>query len=326
MGRIMRKFEPMKISVVVTVKNDREGEQKLRHALAKQTKKPGEVIIIHAEDYGNCSRAKGRNIGVQKAKNDVIAVTDVGCTPHKDWLEKLTEPFERRTGHSGVSLRTIESMRSYRPAVSEEPRESAGLQDDNRAVVAAGFYRVVTRTFLQKAIAPYLAVFPDQWTDRSLPASRSIAFTRRAWESVGGYPEDARSGAEDLAFASRLVKHQNITMLHAPDALVDWEPPQTLRAFFRDVVKHTKGNRETRYWPHLLKNYSVLFRWLVFLLVPWLIPVYLAWPIVKHHRRLELRTLLLLPFVQLVADAGVMYALFSLHEIQSDFFPGAASM
>jgi hypothetical protein len=152
-------------------------------------------------------------------------------------------------------------------------------------------------------------VLPDQWNKNYLPASRSIAFTKCAWELVSGYPEDARSGAEDLVFAARLAKHPNITMLHAPDALVDWEPPRTLREFFSDIVKHTRGNREVRYWPHLLRNYSVMFRWLVFLLTPWLIPFYALWPIVRHHRKVGWKGILFLPFVQVIADAGVIYAL-----------------
>lgn len=265
------------MSVVVTVKNDREGEKKLRGALAQQTRKPDEVIIIRAEEYGNCSRAEGRNIGIRKARNDVIAVTDVGCTPHRDWLERLVVCFKR--------------------------------SDLFGPLAVAGFYRTITKTPFQQAIAPYLAVFPDQWSDRYLPASRSIAFTKRAWELVGGYPEETRSGAEDLAFAARIAKHPNITMIQAPDALVDWEPPRTPRAFFSDIVKHTRGNREARYWPHLVRNYSVLFRWLIFFLIPLLIPFYLLWPIVKHGTRVGFRAMIFLPVVQMIADAAVIFAL-----------------
>lgn len=276
----------MLISVVVTVKNDEEGVKKLQRALAVQTRKPDEVIIIRAEDYGNCSRGEGRNIGIRQAKNNVIAVTDVGCTPHRDWLERLTNPLKQLIEGSDLS----------------------GRSDPSAPVVVAGFYHTITKTPFQQAIAPYLAVLPHRWSQRYLPASRSIAFMKSAWKFVGGYPEEARSGAEDLVFAARLAKHPDINLIHAPDALVDWEPPRTLSAFFHDMVKHTSGNIETRYWPHLVRNITVPFRWAFFVIFPWFIPFYLVWPIGKH-RPGGLRQLLLLPIVQLVADLAIIFTL-----------------
>jgi cellulose synthase/poly-beta-1,6-N-acetylglucosamine synthase-like glycosyltransferase len=295
------KTSTIKISVIVTVKNDREGEKKLRQALSQQTRKPDEVIIIRAEEHDNCSRAEGRNIGIRQAKYDFVAVTDAGCTPHRDWIERLIGSL--RHLHEGFDL-------------------SGRSDPSTHAIVVSGFYRVITKTPFQEAIAPYLAVLPYQWDKNCLPASRSIAFTKRAWELVGGYPQRARSGAEDLVFAARLAKHPDATVIQAPDALVDWEPPRTLTGFFADMVKHTRGNLESRYWPHLLKNYSVLFRWLLFLLIPWLIPFYLVWPIVKHGQTIKKglsfsgpkapkvpKALCLLPVVQLLADAAVIIAL-----------------
>ena len=82
--------EKMKVSVCVTTKNEREETiKKLFDALNNQTLKPNEIIIIDAKDYDNCSRSIGRNIAIKKAKNEIIALTDVGCLPKKDWLEKL---------------------------------------------------------------------------------------------------------------------------------------------------------------------------------------------------------------------------------------------
>lgn len=268
--------QTIKVSVVVTVKNDEKGVQKLKRALFSQSRKPDEVFIIRAEEYGNCSRAEGRNIGIRKAKNNIIAVTDVGCTPHADWLQRLIAPIE----------------------------------NDRTAVVVAGFYQTISKTPIQQAIAPYLAAFPDRLDSNYLPASRSIAFTKCAWEMVGGYPENAESGAEDLVFAKRLRDHPRIRMFHAPLALVDWEPPDSLPEFFRDIVKHTKGNIEARYWPHLARNSTIFLRWIILFLMPWLIPIYLLWPIAKHSQRVSDQLgIVLLPIVQVVSDVAVMWAI-----------------
>ena len=78
------------ISVVVTVKNDEAGVKRLLEDLDKQTVKPDEIIIVRSEDYGNCTRGRGRNIGIRMARNEFIAVTDAGCRPRRDWVERIT--------------------------------------------------------------------------------------------------------------------------------------------------------------------------------------------------------------------------------------------
>lgn len=241
-----------KVSIVVTVKNDLAGENRLMDLLARQTKKPDQIIVVRAEENNNCSRAVGRNIGINKATNHVIAITDVGCDPHDDWLEKLTEKI-----------------------------------DGQSAMVVAGFYRVRSETALQQALAPFLAVLPGQWTNDYFPASRSIALTKSAWEIVGGYPEEAEAAAEDIVFASRLFNHPQIQRIQAPGALVDWEPPRTLGKYLGDIRDHTLGNFQANYRPHIRRNLLVVARWILFILAPWLFVPYLAWPIVKHWKQLN---------------------------------------
>lgn len=281
------------ISVVVTIKNDEAGVIRLIDALARQTVRPDEVVVVGAgkiekrdrdrEEIGKggmkmrtissvgCSRGRGRNIGVTVAKNDLIAVTDAGCLPHRDWLKRLIAPVKR------ADLRT------------------------DRAFYCAGFYRSVAKTPLERAFAVYLGV---DWSPRYLPASRSIAFSKSAWAAVGGYPERGRSGGEDLSFAWKLSRLPGVIRYDAPDALVDWQVPGGLRAFFIDVVKHTRGNFEVRYWPHMARNLMVVARWFLFLVFPVLLPFYLCWPIWKHRRAPV--PWYFLPIVQLAADMGVL--------------------
>ena len=278
-----------KISVVVTVKNDDEGVQVLKKDLARQTRKPHEVIIIRAEDYDDCTRAEGRNIGIKKARCNIIAVTDAGCRPHKDWLEQITNPFTSK----GPSFQ--------------------------KQIVVAGYYTVLVKTPFQRAITPYLAV---PWSQNYLPASRSIAFSKRAWKLVGGYPEEATSAGEDLAFARLLSKHPDITMIQAPDALVDWEPPKTTSEYFRNIRDHTRSNFEARIWPHIFHNLTVLVRWVIFLFIPVLIPFYILWPIFKHAHlaskgpsyigRSFIGFIGWLPIVQLMTDAAILAGIMSL--------------
>lgn len=328
-GRVRRTME-IKISVVVTVKNDEAGIARLKESLDHQTIKPDEVIVIRAEEHGNCSRGKGRNIGVRAARNEVIAVTDAGCRPHKDWLNKLYKCYKSYKNHNDDFIKDL-PWHSRRRIL----------------LVVAGWYRVKAKTDLQTIIGKFLASENprrgsykgptsggrtlDTGAGRAfLPASRSIMFTKKAWEAAGGYPEEAVSGGEDLEFARRLATHPEVKVIYCPEAVVDWEPPATLGEFFRDIVKHTRGNVEAGYRPHLWRNATVVLRWMVFLVFPWMIPIYLGIKIIKiinvigglrSHLAtgqgdtlnpglwLTPRTVLFIPIVQVAADAGVIWGL-----------------
>jgi glycosyltransferase involved in cell wall biosynthesis len=290
----------IKTSVVITVKNDEAGIKRLLTDLKKQTVKPDEVIVVMAGKgvYRNlkefngdvrvvlaktdCTRGKGRNIGVRMARNELIAVTDVGCRPERDWVERITAGLNkgRAFEYKGQAL-----------------------------FVVAGWYRAVAETTWQKAFLPYLA--PKARAVNYLPASRSIAFTKSAWELVGGYPEDPVSGGEDLKFADNLYKNPEVNMIFEPEALVDWPVPVTLSAFIKDIVKHTRGNFEAGYWPHISRNLSVVARWMIMAIWPWVIPGYLITAGLNKGQALLRQGLALQALrmiaVRMVADAAVVY-------------------
>lgn len=273
--------------MVVTVKNDEAGVKRLLEDLDKQTVKPDEVIIVRSEDYGNCTRGRGRNIGIRMARNEFIAVTDAGCRPRRDWVERIT---------AGL----------YKGQAFEYKGQAL--------FVVAGWYRAVAETPWQKVFLPYLVptIKKDKKEKRGkgktfLPASRSIAFTKKAWELVGGYPEEPVSGGEDLKFADKLCNHTGINIIYSPKAVVDWPVPSTLTEFIKDMVKHTRGNFEAGYWPHIVRNLNVVARWMIMVIWPWLIPVYLIWGITRLHQKTAKRWRIRDIAIRVVADAAVFY-------------------
>ena len=116
----------MKISVVVTVYNEEKSIEYLLDSLNNQTMLPDEVIIVDAsskdstvktiEEWGEkhrsfpisvivrkwINRSKARNIGIRKAKNEIIAMTDAGCRADKQWLKLLAERYKSDGVEAGV--------------------------------------------------------------------------------------------------------------------------------------------------------------------------------------------------------------------------------
>jgi cellulose synthase/poly-beta-1,6-N-acetylglucosamine synthase-like glycosyltransferase len=79
-----------------------------------------------------------------------------------------------------------------------------------------------------------------------LPSSRSVAFRKSAWESVGGYPEWL-DYCEDLVFDLRLRARYG-SFVFVPEAVVHFRPRPNLRAFFRQYYRYARGDGKADLW------------------------------------------------------------------------------
>ena len=107
----------MKTSICITIFNEEESIGGLLESLLAQTKKPDEIVIVDGGSTDEtvktirnfqkknrviklhvqkCKRARGRNLGVGLAKNNIIAITDADCVADKDWLGKIIAPFKNK--------------------------------------------------------------------------------------------------------------------------------------------------------------------------------------------------------------------------------------
>ena len=202
----------MRVSVIVPVLNEREAVGALVAALFSQTRAPDEVIIADggsddgtreflaelAEDHPDLKIIEGpggisgnRNAAIRVATGEVIACTDAGCLPEPRWLEALARPFE-----SGADW-------------------------------VAGFYRPDGKTTASTAAGVVMmTVLEEVDVDHFLPGGSSQAFTKEAWEAVGGFPEGINAG-EDTLYGEQL-RAAGYRPEFAPDALVAWHPPSSL--------------------------------------------------------------------------------------------------
>lgn len=105
----------MGTSLIMTLKNEEATIRLTMDSIARQTKMPDEIVIVDGcstdrtleilrsydslplkiiQERSNIS--SGRNLAIQNASRDIIAVTDAGCILAGDWMEKITD-FDEST-------------------------------------------------------------------------------------------------------------------------------------------------------------------------------------------------------------------------------------
>ena len=231
----------MKVSVCITVFNEEKSVGKLLESLLDQTKNPDEIVIVdggskdksveiisHLQKKDGrikllvqkCSRAKGRNLGVELAKNETIAMTDADCVADKHWLKRITDPFK---------IQQVD--------------------------IVAGFYKMITQNPMQKAASVFLGVTPNSFDVNFLPSTRSIAFRKIAWEVIGGFPEKKGNSAEDTDFNYKAVK-LGMKFARVKNAIVEWEMPKTLKETLVKIYNYAKWDAKYGVWWHPTHKFS----------------------------------------------------------------------
>jgi glycosyltransferase involved in cell wall biosynthesis len=229
----------MKVSVCLTVFNEEKSMRPLLESLLKGSKRAAEIVIVDAQSTDKtidiikhlrkkdrrikllvkkCSRAEGRNLAVDLAKFEIIAMTDAGCTVEKNWLKKLVEPFK-----------------------------------DEKVDMVAGFYKMVGDTPLQKAFSVFLGTQPTEFDVNFMPSTRSIAFRKTVWEQIGGFPENLEDTAEDTVFTNK-ANEINANIVRVKNARVEWGMPENYSEGIRKMFNYAKGDAKSRIWRHSSKG------------------------------------------------------------------------
>lgn len=222
------------VSVCITTFNESKKDiDALVTSLKKQTLKPNEIIIIDAKDYNNCSRSVGRNLAIKKAKNEIIAVTDVGCIVDRYWLREISKTFER------------------------------GNVD-----VVAGGYKMKYKNLFNKAVSKFLGVSYENINNNFLPSARSLAFTKTIWKKVGGFPENIEDTAEDTILNLLFLKAGAKFKVNKK-AFVYWNLNLNIKTFSKKIYLYALGDLKSGIWwhpkmklkTHNLKVISILLRY-----------------------------------------------------------------
>jgi glycosyltransferase involved in cell wall biosynthesis len=219
----------LSISLVVPLRDEAATVQMLLDSIASQTRQPDEIVLVdggsvdntveqlraaslHDErirvvEAGEASPGRGRNIGIENARYDWIALTDAGIRLEPTWLERLVEAVKRN------------------PEVS----------------IVYGNYEPITTSFFERCAALSYPAPKQQWPGGWMraPFIASTLLRREAWKTAGGFP-DLRA-AEDLIFLERLREH-GFKEAWAPTATVWWQLQPTLGRTFRRSSLYSRHN------------------------------------------------------------------------------------
>jgi arylsulfatase A-like enzyme/glycosyltransferase involved in cell wall biosynthesis len=220
-----------RFTLIATVRNEASTIVDFIETLLQQTRPSEEILIVDGastdgtkeilEGYAQrgllrviskaCNIAQGRNIGIAAATGTHLAVTDAGCRVDPDWLAQIAKAF------------------------------TASPAPD----VVAGNFRFETNTRFEQAVvnATFQPNRDNTQTARYYPSSRSVAFTKAAWEKAGGYPEWLYA-AEDTLFNIRL-RQLGCHFVFCREAIVQWRPRENWRALARQRINFSRGNART---------------------------------------------------------------------------------
>lgn len=289
---------PVRVSLISTVFEESASIDGWLESIASQTRLPDELVIVDAGSRDDtvarierfqqrapfpvrviveakANIARGRNVAIRVAAHPVIACTDAGCRVHALWLENIAAPFEQ----------------------------------DPETEVVAGWTDSIAHNAFEKTVAElFVARRGSVDWQRYLPSSRTIAFTKQAFEAVGGYPDWLTMWAEDSYFATRL-RNESKRWVVAPDAIVYWESRKTWREVVKQAYRYGFGDGEAGlHSPNYVTDARILWRAFVMLAVlAALIAATLVIPVLRPWGTVALLVLATLAFVQRVRMADRLF-------------------
>ncbi|MFC1657467.1 glycosyltransferase [Candidatus Moduliflexota bacterium] len=204
----------LRAAVIIPVKNERAGLEALEESLRSQTRVPDEVIFVDGgstdgtleflrdlpgrdslfmvHEVPGAYPGAARNAAVENTSADIVLQIDGGNLPNDAWVENLCEPIER--GKADYVVGGIRMMPIWKNLL--------GMRVNVAEIYGASLF--------------------DRFQDQeNVGGGSCVAYRRRVWQNVGGFPPSLRYG-EDKIFAAK-VRESGIRTAFAADAWICWQ-------------------------------------------------------------------------------------------------------
>jgi len=193
----------LKISVIVTTHNRKEGLKEILNSLFAQTYKPFEIIVVdNASTDGTMKfleknfegrirmvreerigHSYARNCGIQVSHGDVLAFIDDDALADKEWLLNIDHTFEE-TGADGVGGKALPLWEKPPPAYlrhSLKAQRYIGIFDLGDKIRQIGDYLIGTNMAFKKEVFKRFGLFDTKVgrTGRRLTGSDDVEFCNR---------------------------------------------------------------------------------------------------------------------------------------------------
>jgi GT2 family glycosyltransferase len=217
------------VSLVTTVKNEEKNIIEFLQSIENQSKVPTEVIIVDGgstdrtvelirhfaglsqinvillEHKGNI--AQGRNVGIRKAINDILVLTDAGCKLDKDFCRNLLSVFDVH----------------------------------NDADLVAGIYHASSSSEFSKC---FIYDWNNFDAKNFLPSARSVAIRKSRVTEIGGFPEYLTLTGEDTLFDINYRRRSKKWVINKR-AFVYWDAPKTKEEALNVAFRYGQGDGES---------------------------------------------------------------------------------
>lgn len=184
---------------------DDGGTEPLEEIVARFSKEMN-IRLIRQPNGGP---AKGRNKGVEMARNEFLAFTDDDCEPASGWLSALARSLQRSPDRL-VGGHTVNGL-----------KENA--------------YSAASQLIIEVVYAHY-----NTDPERSqFFATNNLAVCAELFRLCGGFDESFRI-SEDREFCNRW-QHRGFTLAYEPEAIVEHRHPLTFGDFWRQHFGYGRG-------------------------------------------------------------------------------------
>lgn len=254
--RNLSSVKSIDFSIIIPAFNADKTLQNCLQALAVQTvpKEKYEIIVVDDGStdatsiialrfdvcyifQNNRGPASARNAGAAAAAGRIILFTDADCTPCRNWLEKMVQPFEDE--------RVVAAKGSYKTHQTELAARFAQMEFEDR-------YDLLKKSDCIDMIDTY-----------------SAAFRRDVFQNTGGFDVSfPKANNEDTELSYRLSK-AGYRMVFVPAAVVYHTHPSSFlkylklkfwRGYWRIIVYRRYPDKAIKdsYTPNILKVQTVL--------------------------------------------------------------------
>jgi len=225
----------------------------------KSTDKTREIVKKYKKvkllDNQGVNSAAGRNLGVKKAKGDIVAFTDADCTVAKNWLKALVKELDPNTVVGGANL-PPKNDKYFPSAVS----------------YALG-------TFLGSAGSAQSYVHSEKKEVSSVPNANAM-YWKKDIQKVGGYNEEFVTG-QDAELNYRLSQ-TGIKFMFIPSAKIWHKMRATPRKFAKRMYQYGSARANLLKLHKSGLNPLLLFAPLFALFVLTFPIIYLSFPIYAY--------------------------------------------